>query len=215
VKNNIHLCPLCGCRRTAVFWQDRKRDFLQCRDCQLVFVPPEQHLSAREEKAEYDLHQNSPEDQEYRRFLSRLFDPISSKLPRESKGLDFGCGPGPALPAMFEEAGHQMAVYDPFYAPDPAVFDNKYDFITASEVVEHLHRPGKDLDRLWRILRPGGWLGIMTKMVVDREAFSRWHYKEDSTHICFFSGAVFDWLAEHWQTEAVFIGNDVVLLNKG
>ena len=181
----------------------------------MVFVPEDQHLSVEDEKAEYDLHQNSPDDEGYRSFLCRLAEPLLDRLQPGSAGLDFGCGPGPALPVMFEEAGHQMAVYDPFYAPAPKVFKDKYDFITATEVVEHLHRPWEELDMLWGALKPGGWLGVMTKMVVDLEAFSRWHYKEDPTHVCFFSRAVFSWLAARWLTTPVFIGYDVVLLNKG
>lgn len=209
------ICPLCANQEVADFWHDNRRNFLQCQGCLLVFVPPEQHLSASAEKAEYDLHQNSPDDDGYRSFLGRLAVPLLERLSPGSVGLDFGCGPGPTLSLMFNETGHRMRVYDPFYAPDPHIFDHQYDFITATEVLEHLHRPGEELDRLWGVLRSGGWLGIMTKMVIDREAFSRWHYKEDPTHVCFYSKAVFAWLAERWQTEAVFIGNDVILLNKG
>ncbi|GIS59730.1 MAG: hypothetical protein CM1200mP2_19550 [Planctomycetaceae bacterium] len=40
--------------------------------------------------------------------------------------------------------------------------------------------PGEELDRLWGCLSPGGVLGIMTKRVLDHEAFSRWHYKKRS-----------------------------------
>ena len=115
---------------------------------------------------------------------------------------------------MFAETDRPMALYDPFYAPDPTVFNRQYDFITASEVVEHLRCPGEELNRLWTVLKPGGWLGVMTKMVIDRQAFGSWHYKEDQTHVCFFSRAVFSWLAASWQTVPLFVGNDVVLLNK-
>ena len=177
-------------------------------------MPPHQFLSAQAEKAEYDRHQNSPEDAGYRRFLGRLFEPLASRLEPESRGLDFGSGPGPTLSVMFEEAGYRMAIYDPFYAPDRSVLDERYDFVTASEVVEHLHRPRRVLDRLWSLLRPGGILGIMTKRVLDRDAFSRWHYKNDPTHVCFFSLETFEWLAEHWQAELTVCGADVVLLRR-
>jgi hypothetical protein len=208
------ICPLCADPEVTDFWQDRKRDYLQCRNCNLVFVPPEQHLSASEEKAEYDLHQNSPDDTGYRSFLGRLAAPLLEKLSPGSVGLDFGSGPGPTLSLMFNEAGHQMAVYDPFYAPGQTVFNDKYDFITATEVVEHLHRPGEELERLWAILQPGGWLGIMTKMVIDREAFAVWHYKNDLTHICFFCRPTFQWLAKKQGAILTFVGTDVVLLRK-
>ena len=180
----------------------------------MVFVPSAQHLSASDEKAEYDLHQNSPDDAGYRSFLGRLAAPLLERLSPGSAGLDFGCGPGPTLSLIFKEASHRMAVYDPFYAQDPAVFDDKYDFITATEVVEHLHRPGEELDRLWAVLQPGGWLGIMTKMVIDREAFAAWHYKNDLTHVCFFCRQTFSWWAGTYGASLIFSGNDVVLLRK-
>ena len=180
----------------------------------MVFVPPEQFLSAERERAVYDRHENSPNDEGYRQFLSRMFEPLAERLATGSRGLDFGSGPGPTLSIMFEEAGHTMAIYDPFYAPDPAPLDKQYDFITATEVVEHLHHPRRELDRLWSCLEPGGLLGIMTKRVIDRDAFSRWHYKNDPTHACFFSTETFEWLAGYWQAELTIVGDDVVLFGK-
>ena len=49
---------------------------------------------------------------------------------------------------------------------------------------------------------------------MDREAFSRWHYIQDQTHVCFFSLATFQWLADLWDGELEVIGNDVILLRK-
>jgi SAM-dependent methyltransferase len=195
----------------VLFWQDRGRDYYRCRRCCLVFVPPHQYLSAAEERAQYELHRNAPDDSGYRRFLGRLYEPLQPRLAAHSHGLDFGCGPGPTLSVMFAEAGHRVELYDPFFAPDRSVLTRCYDFITATEVVEHLHRPGDELHRLWRLLRPGGYLGVMTKLVSDREAFSRWHYKNDPTHVSFFSRPTFQWLADVWGAGIEIIGQDVVI----
>ena len=171
-------------------------------------------MSPKEEKSKYDLHENSSEDPGYRRFLTRLFDPLSHRLAPNSCGLDFGSGPGPTLSVMFEEAGHSMEIYDPFFAPETTVLQRQYDFIVASEVVEHLHYPRRELNRLWSCLKPNGLLGIMTKRGIDQEAFSRWHYKNDQTHVCFFSTETFQWLADHWRSILTFPGRDVVLFTK-
>ncbi|HFD81604.1 MAG TPA: class I SAM-dependent methyltransferase [Gammaproteobacteria bacterium] len=205
-------CPLCAATDSDDFFRDRRRSYQQCRHCRLVFVPPRYHLSPETEKAEYDLHRNDPHDPGYRRFLGRLFEPVRRRLPVGSRGLDFGCGPGPALALMFAEAGYPMSVYDPFYADVPQRLRQRYDFITATEVVEHLRRPGEELQRLWRLLEPGGLLGIMTKRVIDREAFAGWHYRRDPTHVCFFSDETFEWLAQCWGAGLEFVGNDVVIL---
>jgi len=207
-------CRLCGEGRAEIFWQDQRRDYYRCRRCHLVFVPPPQYLSPREEKAEYDRHRNDPCDSGYRRFLGRLYEPLRARLAPGSRGLDFGCGPGPTLSLMFAEAGHAMALYDCFYAPDRSVLSGCYDFITATEVVEHLHRPGEELERLWALLQPGGVFGVMTKLVLDGEAFSRWHYKNDPTHVSFFSRTTFDWLAAHWRADMQIIGQDVIIFTR-
>ncbi|SDS47337.1 Methyltransferase domain-containing protein [Halopseudomonas xinjiangensis] len=205
-------CPLCGAH-SAEYFRDR-RSYLQCQTCALVHVPPPWHLDPGQEHAEYELHQNDPEDPGYRQFLSRLATPLLDRLPPHSHGLDFGCGPGPALAAMLEERGHSVALYDLFYHPDASTLESRYDFITATEVIEHLAHPRKELERLWRLVKPGGWLGIMTKRVRDRDAFAHWHYKNDPTHIAFFSEATFKWLAEALDAELTILQPDVVLLRK-
>ncbi|WP_416139979.1 class I SAM-dependent methyltransferase [Halomonas sp. HK25] len=207
-------CPLCASDDTACYHRDARREYHQCHRCALVFVPPAFRLGPEEERAVYDQHENSPDDPGYRRFLSRLCDPLRERLAPGARGLDFGAGPGPTLSVMFEEAGHPMAIYDPFYALDAGVFEQTYDFITATEVVEHLFEPGRELSRLVGLLRPGGWLGLMTKRVTDRGAFAGWHYILDPTHVAFFSEATFRWLADELGMTVAFPAADVVLLQK-
>jgi SAM-dependent methyltransferase len=208
------VCPLCGRGSSLPFCRDKRRSYRRCPTCYLVFVPARFRLTPDQEKREYDRHRNSPRDSGYRAFLGRLFQPLLWRLPAGAAGLDFGSGPGPTLSGMFAEAGFRMAVYDPFYAADKEVLQTGYDFITCSEAVEHFHHPGRELAALYRMLSPGGWLGIMTKLVIDRRAFSRWHYKNDPTHVCFFSRETFRYLAEKLETEPVFCGRDVILLRK-
>ena len=135
-------------------------------------------------------------------------------LTPESLGLDFGSGPQPTLSVMFEEAGHSMTIFDFFYENVPSVLEKQYDFITATEVVEHLHNPREELEKLWACLKRGGRLGIMTKLVPDLDVFSCWHYKNDATHVCFFSQSTFKWLALQWDAEMTFADTDVVIFHK-
>lgn len=214
-KTGAPRCALCG-GRGVHFHRDHRRDYYRCDGCALIFVPPWQHLDAAAERAEYDRHENRPDDPGYRRFLSRLFDPLVARLPPGARGLDFGSGPGPTLSRMFEEAGFPMRVYDPFYAPDTTALDpnvsRPYDFIVATEVLEHLAEPGRELDRLLNLLQPGGWLGVMTKRARDRAAFAGWHYIRDPTHVCFFSDATFAFIAARHRLDLTFPGDDTVLL---
>lgn len=207
-------CPLCHGNDTPLFHEDSRRPYHRCDCCRLVFVPPAYFLPVEEERAHYDLHENDPSDPRYRAFLDRLCRPMLRRLAPGSSGLDFGSGPGPTLSVMLEEAGHHVALYDPNYADDPRVLDRQYDFITASEVVEHLHDPAGQLQRLWDSLAPGGVLGIMTKLVASRSAFADWHYIRDPTHVGFFSTATFTWLARQWSAGHAQEGSDVTLLRK-
>lgn len=215
MKTTVLHCPLCtDARGSDHFYSDRHRDYYRCPNCYLVHVPDSQFLLPEAELKEYEKHQNSPDDAGYRKFLSRLFTPLNHRLSPVSHGLDFGSGPGPTLSLLFEEAGHQMNLFDPFYAPEKYVLTEQYDFITASEVVEHFHDPAAEFVLLWSLLKPGGCLGIMTKLVLDRAAFSCWHYKNDPTHVCFFSIKTMDWLAWQWQAKLLHFGKDVFIFQK-
>jgi SAM-dependent methyltransferase len=207
-------CPLCAYSFVDRFHRDRAREYLRCRRCALVFVPPQFHLRPEEERAVYELHENHVDDRGYRKFLGRLAEPLLERLPAGACGLDFGCGPAPALAAMLEEAGHRVVLYDTFFFPEPESLSQPLDFITATEVVEHLHGPREVLEQLWSLLRPGGWLGLMTKLVRDPESFARWHYIRDPTHVCFFSRETLGWWAAGKGETPEFIGADVILLRK-
>ncbi len=206
-------CPLC---RLPVqhYCEDKCREYLQCMSCGLVFVPPKYFLSKSDEKRQYDFHENDPLDVGYRKFLSRMAIPMSELVKAGCHGLDFGSGPGPTLSLMLEELGHKMKIYDPLYAADESVLDNQYDFITATEVVEHFYNPAESLNKMWDCLKPGGYLGIMTKLVIDKTAFTNWHYKNDPTHVCFFSNKTFGWLINHWQAKVCFREKDVIIIQK-
>lgn len=208
-------CPLCDRPGAVSMYRDGRRHFLQCSHCALVFVPPAERPGAAAEKARYDLHQNDPDDAGYRKFLSRLVDAVLERVPVGAEGLDFGSGPRPVLAQMLTDAGRKAAIYDLFYAPDASVWSRKYDFITACEVLEHLHRPVAELDRLFAALRPGGLLAVMTSFAPGMPDFGKWHYISDFTHVCFFSPRVFEYIAGHWEAEIISIGENVVLMQAG
>ncbi len=190
------------------------RDYRRCPTCEATFLDPRQFPTAEEERRHYLSHRNDPDDPDYRRFLSRLARPLLDRLRPGSHGLDYGCGPGPALAAMLREAGHRVALYDPFFHAEPAVLAEVYDFVTCSETVEHFHRPAEEFDRLDRLLRPGGCLAIMTSFQDDDARFAGWHYRRDPTHVVFYRAATFRLIADQrgWLCEIPV--RDVALLRK-
>ncbi|MCF6288909.1 MAG: class I SAM-dependent methyltransferase [Proteobacteria bacterium] len=207
-------CPLCLNKTIDFYQQDKLRDYWQCQNCHLVFVKPEQQLNQHDEKLIYDQHQNNPDDVDYRKFLNKLIKPLIKRLPISAQGLDFGSGPGPTISVMMQEQGFKVENYDYYYANKPKLLKAKYGFITCTEVMEHLSTPHRVLSTLTDILVPQGILGIMTKRVTSKQNFKNWHYKNDPTHVCFYSEATFVYIAKQWQYDLEIIGFDTVILTK-
>ena len=214
VESAFPFCPLCSNNTVRLYFHTGLREYYKCSICDLVFVHPRHYLSREAEFRRYELHDNDAENPGYNNFLNKLLIPMTQRISVTANGLDFGSGPVPLLQQKFEDLGHIVAVYDSFYAANSTVFDQVYDFITASEVIEHLHQPLVDLDRLWCCLKPGGHLGIMTGILKPELDFGSWYYNSDTTHVIFFSPASFDWLGRHWNAELEYSGDNVVIFRK-
>lgn len=208
-------CILCQSPDTTFVLQDDTLfTYHRCNACKLHFADPGQRLPPAIEKSRYDHHENNPDDPNYRAFLNQLFLPLSKLIPARSLGLDFGSGPGPALNKMFENAGHTVKIYDPFYAHHPENLAGNYDFITATETVEHFFNPRREFDLLWNLLKPKGYLGIMTKLLISPDQFENWYYRNDDTHVAFYQKETFYWLSGHLNAQITFHGDRVCILKK-
>lgn len=211
-----YVCPICGTEATSLWHTETRqpligREFWRCSSCQAVFVPEKFHPDTATERALYLTHQNAPSDVGYRRFLSRTLDAVRPFLTANSQGLDFGSGPGPTLHLMFAELGFSCSHYDLYFAHDPNKLEVPYDFITATEVVEHLRAPYRTLATLFACLKPRGVLAIMTQKPTSKEAFARWQYILDPTHIVFYSDETFQWISDNFRAPIVHQGRDVVV----
>lgn len=205
------LCQHAACREFAVVDQQH---YWRCERCLLTFLDPGQMPAPEVELQHYQFHENDPADEGYRKFLARLSEPLLAVLPPAQRGLDYGCGPGPALAMMMEEAGHPMALYDPFFYPREESLQQQYDFITCSEVVEHFHQPAEQFQVFDRLLKPGGWLAIMTCFQTDDAAFAQWHYRRDPTHVVFYREATFHTLADDFGWHCNIPDRNIALLQK-
>jgi len=207
-------CPVCLGRHSRWFAAPQGRTYWRCGRCEATFMDPASWPDRAAEVAEYRLHVNAVDDPGYRQFLGRLAEPLLARLAPGSEGLDYGCGPGPALAAMLREAGHAVALYDPLFFDDPQVLQRPYDFVSCSEVVEHFHRPAQEFERLDGLLRPGAWLGVMTGFLGDGVDFERWHYRRDPTHVVFYREQTFRWLAQRHGWHCELAGAHVALMRK-
>lgn len=207
-------CPVCCEPEPAPYFTSANQYYWRCPVCQAVFLDPACLPDPAAELARYQKHQNDPADPGYRRFLERLARPLLARLGPAQTGLDYGCGPTPLLGSILAAAGHSVRSYDPFFAPDPAALTGHYDFITCAEVFEHFHQPAVELCRLDRLLRPTGWLGVMTRLLTPGQNFATWHYRRDPTHVVFYTAATFRHIAARFGWTCDFAAPDVVLLHK-
>lgn len=209
------VCPLCQHTHAVIYTQQTQQQYWQCQQCFLVYLDRQQLLSAEQEKQHYLLHNNDLSDPGYQQFLNKLAAPLLAALGNSSlQGLDFGCGPGPLLAKMLTAAGHQMQIWDPFFANTPAVLQQQYDFISCSEAIEHFVTPSNEWQLWLELLKPGGTLAIMTKFCPEPEHFTNWYYRRDPTHISFFCQHTFQWLANKYELHLAFPANDVVIFRK-
>jgi 2-polyprenyl-3-methyl-5-hydroxy-6-metoxy-1,4-benzoquinol methylase len=176
------------------------RAFLRCRICNLVFVDTIYHLSASAEKKRYETHENIPFDVRYLKHLSRLIDPVVGLLSPGSHGIDFGCGPGPAVSRIMSSKGFSVENYDPFFADDKTLLCRIYDFLISTEVIEHLRYPSEEFRLIKSIVKKGGIIGIMTNFS-DGKDLSDWFYTRDPTHIAFYSQKTFYWIAKRFKLD--------------
>ncbi|MDF1591488.1 MAG: class I SAM-dependent methyltransferase [Desulfobacterales bacterium] len=167
-----------------------------------------------EEYARYCQHRNNPYDPDYRRFLAKLAKPFLNRLSPGAKGLDYGCGPGPALAYMLREAGHRVHLFDLFFFPDTKPLADLYDFITCTETIEHLYQPAETFARFNRMLRPGGWMAVMTCFLTDERCFTSWHYRRDPTHVVFYRAATLRHIAGRLGWSCEIPVKDVALMQK-
>ncbi len=207
-------CPLC--RSSAPHSRldgPLSRTYLLCDRCKMIFVPAEDLPDRDTEKAWYQTHENGIQNNGYVRFLNQAISPTLPYLPKNARGLDYGCGPGPTLHILLNRAGFACDNYDPFFVPDKP--DGPYDFIMSTECFEHFFDPPGEMENIGRLLKTGGILTIMTRFWEHKEEFPSWYYANDPTHVCFYHADTISWLAAHFGYQLLWTDHKrVIVLQK-
>jgi len=189
-------CPLCLSNSAEPLAKDARRQYLICRGCRLIFVPPEYHLSIDDEKKRYALHHNTPNDPEYVRYCAGVADAaMRLPLPPRPRVLDFGCGEHAALAGILTQRGWECTACDPLYSIGGDALRRTYDLIIACEVLEHMHDLHAGLIAVGRALASGGRLMVRTELYADESGLVSWWYAQDATHVNFFHASTAEAIA--------------------
>lgn len=206
-------CVLCN-GPTKPFEQWQERIFLKCNCCNSVLVPPKFFLEPAEEKIRYENHNNDVDDPGYKNFVKPIVTAIQKDFKKNSLGLDYGCGTGPVISVELRNKGYSVNLYDPYFAIYPEVLKKSYDFIICCEVMEHFQKPRIEFERLFKLLLPKGRLYCKTSLYSDSMDFSSWYYKNDPTHVFFYSVQSLQWIKENVGFSRIQILQDVIIFEK-
>ena len=199
-------CFLCGSSSHNFFEKTYK-----CSRCFFIFKTEELFLSKEDEEARYRFHQNKENDQGYKDFLNRLVVPLKTFLKKENSFLDYGCGSYSQLSKLVEDHVATTDFYAPLFFPNQNNV-TQYDIVACTEVVEHFKNPLENWKKLIKTVKPQGILAVMTQFYDETIDYKTWWYKNDPTHIGFYSEETFEYLAEKFHIKILYNDHRSVII---
>lgn len=174
---------------------------------------PEFFMGEKEEKARYETHNNDVNDKGYQNFVMPLVDKVLEDYKPNSLGLDFGCGSGPVIAKLLREQDYLVNLYDPYFANIAENLNLKYDYIIACEVIEHFYNPNKEFVLLRSLLSEEGSLYLKTDLIDENFDFQSWYYKNDPSHVFFYSKESLRWIKEEFSFKTLIISDRHIKLS--
>lgn len=210
-------CSLCKSGIKDCQTDKHGKKYYYCNYCELITLDNGFYLSSEAEKQRYQLHENSAENKGYFSYLNNIItNSITPFLKPGNKILDFGCGPEKTLAKILKDMGYKVSTFDPHFDNNHQWLNSKYDAITVIEVFEHILTPAKELEVIYSCLNKGSFLIIRTMLHNNNwDNFFNWWYKEDPTHITFYSEKTINYICNRWKFELIqIIGQCEIVLKK-
>ena len=204
------ICTLCG----STLINKKDEFYYDCDICKAIVKDEKYYLIAEEEKAIYETHNNDINDIRYQNFTMPITNYVIEKFSPEHKGLDFGSGTGPVISSMLMEKDYDIVQYDPFFAPNQDIFNYMYDYIVSCEVFEHFYNPKIEIDSLTSLLKVNGILLVMTMLYNDQIDFTKWNYRNDSTHVFIYRKKTIEYIAKERKLEIDILTDRFIVLRK-
>ncbi len=205
------ICPLCE-SFAPQFYKDTQT-YYRCPTCDAIFVSDTELPDATSEKERYELHDDDTADIGYRKFVSPITEGIRRSFTHEEKGLDFGAGTSAIISVVLKEHGYNIVNYDPYFHNHPELLQQKYDYISSCEVIEHFYHPKKEFALLREMLQENGKLFLMTDLYDESIDFAKWYYKNDPTHVFLYTAKTFEWIRKNFGFRGLMITKRLVVLN--
>lgn len=202
-------CPLCTTDRSSLLRGHEAHRLRLCPVCGFVFS---ERVPSPEELARY--YSTYPATPPLSPITRRRFQELIEGMEALVQGrtmLDVGCGRSdlldvaqargwtthgtelhPAAVELGRSKGHRMHE-GPLRVEDHG--DRRYDLIVSVEVLEHLTSPMEEVQRMARLLAPGGVLYITTPnfdALNHTIAGPRWRMFNHPEHLCFFTRRTID-----------------------
>lgn len=183
-----HVCKICGQKTKPWIHPKTKALFHECEFCEFIFKDESLYVSLDEEKKTYDKHENDEDNIGYVNYLFNFYESAIKPYVKSGSILDFGSGPNPVFQSILKKEGYDVTIYDYFYAPNINYREKQYDLISSIEVIEHLQDPLKICHEFKSLLKPGGYLSLMTLFHPRNfNDFKDWFYIRDVTHVSFYT----------------------------
>lgn len=208
-------CRLCRQKDILDFWVTPNYHLKKCLNCGLVWDPFPSDNPLKQYQKEYFINENPKGGyanyfagmQINRKTFADRLKAINRKTGVDGKVLDVGCALGDCLKEA-EKMGWQE-----LYGIDPSAYacrlaqnkgltvkkgtlktvkfaPNSFALIMLQDAIEHLTDPLEELQRIYRLLKPGGWIFIVTPDIEglwSKILNSKWYHYKPQEHLIYFS----------------------------
>ena len=166
-------------RPESLYFETGHGPIVQCQSCDMIYAHPQPNEADLEtEYGEIEVREYMSELPGRERQFADNFQ-LVERFALRGRLLDVGCFTGVSL-AVAQRRGWQAAGLEPSQLgrkmafehfglevwsgilPSPDLPPESFDVVTLWDVIEHVPDPGAVVRECWRLLRPGGVLGLGT-----------------------------------------------------
>ncbi len=76
----MEFCRVCKSEKIELFLSKNNLHYWLCNFCETIFLDPRNFINSNNEKKHYIKHNNSINDYNYIKFLSKLVEPLKKKF---------------------------------------------------------------------------------------------------------------------------------------